>query len=161
MKTCDPIQQDWLSAESADFSCPVEVMRQTVNTSRPEVPLGVTLPLFVEPNQVEAPVVAVVPVASASERAQLQRQLKGAWVAATPPLKAVDPVLEHLNSAMHLAESLRGPAKKCSYRQKKSTGVLICQHLVAALKLADTPSDGAKSQSTRNVQVSHLTRHSS
>jgi hypothetical protein len=161
MKTCDPIQQDWLSEESAEFICTVEVMPQTVNTSKPEAPLGVTMPLFVEPNQVEAPVVAVVPVSSASERAQLRRQLKGAWVAATPPLKAVDPVLEHLNSAMHLAESLRGPAKKCSYRQKKSTGVLICQHLVAALKLADTPSDGAKSQSTRNVQVSHLTRHSS
>lgn len=161
MKTCDPIQQDWLSEQSADLSCTVEAMRQTVNTPKPEVPLGVTLPLFVEPSQLEAPVVAVVPVASASERAQLQRQLKGAWVAATPPLKAVDPVLEHLNSAMHLAESLRGPAKKCSYRQKKSTGVLICQHLVAALKLADSPSDGAKSQSTRNVQVSHLTRHSS
>jgi len=161
MKTCDPIQQDWLSEQSADLSCTVEAMRQTSNAPKPEVPLGVTLPLFVEPNQVEAAAVGVYRVAPAPERAQLQRQLKGAWVAATRPLKTVDPVLEHLNSAMHLAESLRGPAKKCSYRQRKSTGVLICRHLVAALKLADNPSDGAKSQSTQNVQVSHLTRYSS
>ena len=148
MKTCVPIQQDWLSEQSVYLSCTVEAMSQTVNAPKRAVALGVTLPLFVEPNQVEDVIVGVAP---ASERTQFQRQLKGAWVAATRPLEAVDPVLEHLNSAMHLAESLRGAAKKCSYRQRKSTGVLICQHLVAALKLADTPSDGAKSQLTQNV----------
>ena len=117
MKTCDPIQQDWLSEQSVYLSCTVEATRQTSDAPKPEVPPGVTLPLFVEPNQVEAAAVVVSRVAPAPERAQLQRQLEGAWVAATRPFKTVDPVLEHLNSAMHLAESLRGPAKKCSYRQ--------------------------------------------
>ena len=62
-------------------------------------------------------------------------------------------IAEHLSSAMALAESLQGRkagkgskrngiSAKPSYRQRKTTGVLICRHLVAALKLEVEGSKG-------------------
>ncbi len=159
----NPIQQDWLLEYRVDNCCDVEKIQLPANASESQTPLGITLPLFIESHQTDSPVVKGV------DRKQLQ-QLRGPAVAATRPRKGAnlessqggdtsrskgergglsrspDPVREHLDSAMHLAESLRGPAKKCSYRQRKTTGVLICQHLLAALKLADHDGDDANSQ---------------
>ena len=64
-------------------------------------------------------------------------------------------IAEHFSSAMALAESLidrknknlhrrKGTAGKLSYGQRKTTGVLICRHLVAALRLEVAQSEGAQ-----------------
>jgi hypothetical protein len=152
MEAHHPIQQDWISEPSlgANFDLNVcanvgaPMVLEPINAGQSDTPLGATLPLFSGPEQNKYPVI------EGTERNQLQRQLTGSWVRALQPLsdssasepganatEVADPVLQHLNSAMDLAHSLRSRSSKRSYRQRKSTGVLICQHLVAALKLAD------------------------
>ena len=152
MEKQQPIQQDWISERSlsANFGVNVcanvgsAVVLEPINAGQPDTPLGATLPLFSGPEHNKYPVI------EGTKRNQLQRQLTGSWVRALQPpsdpggselganaTEAADPVLQHLNSAMDLAHSLQSRLSKRTYRQRKSTGVLICQHLVAALKLAD------------------------
>lgn len=148
MDMYNPIQQDWLS-ELIDgvndrVNDDTSAVSDAANAVQSDTPFGATLPLFAEPEHNK------LPVAKGAERHQLHQQLRGSWVRAvgqsSNPSKlevyghateVADPVLEHLNSAMDLAYSLRTRSPKRSYRQSKTTGVLICQHLVAALKLTD------------------------
>ena len=135
----NPIQQDWLLEYRVDNCCDVEKIQLPANASESQTPLGITLPLFIDSHQTDSPVVAGV------DRKQLQ-QLRGPAVAATRPCKGaslessqgsdtsrskgerggvsgpVDPVLEHLDSAMHLAESLRGAAKNAHIGRGKLLG---------------------------------------
>ena len=152
METQQPIQQDWISERSLGANFGVNacanvgtaVVLAPINAGQLDTPLGATLPLFAGPEDNK------YPVFEGTKRNQLQRQLTGSWVRALQPpsdfggselganaTEAADPVLQHLNSAMDLAHSLQSRSSKRTYRQRKSTGVLICQHLVAALKLAD------------------------
>ena len=145
METGNPIQQDWLSEFLTGANDDTSEATDRGNTAQPNTPVGATLPLFAEPEQ------HALVVAKATGRDKLQRQLKGSWVGQVSQLGdsseseetgrhalgTTDPVLEHLNSAMDLAYSLRKRSPQRSYRQSKTAGVLICRHLVAALKLAD------------------------
>ena len=151
METGNPIQQDWLSECVIDVDDDTAATAATAataesgNATQSDTPLGATLPLFAEPEQ------HALVVAKATGREKLQRQLRGSWVKQAGhssnsreleeigrcALGAADPVLEHLNSAMDLAYSLRPRAPQLSKRLSKTAGVLICRHLVAALKLAD------------------------
>lgn len=145
METGNPIQQDWLSEFVIGVDEDLPRATDCGNAAKSHTPVGATLPLFADPEQ------HALVVAKATGRDKLQRQLRGSWVRQVGQsgnsreseeigrhaLGAADPVLEHLNSAMDLAYSLRTHSPQRSYRQSKTAGVLICQHLVAALKLAD------------------------
>ncbi len=140
-----PTQEDWLNEQS-----------DTVQ--KPTFERGFTLPLFAEEQ-------AVRPQAT-DVRQRLKQQLgkpESVRHVARRLHRNSDETLigdqeriaEHLSSAMALAESLQGrkagrggkrngTSAKQSYRQRKTTGVLICRHLVAALKLEVEGSKGAQ-----------------
>lgn len=138
-----PTQEDWLN------ELPDTVQKPTYES-------GCTLPLFAEEKPVR-------PQAT-DARQRLQQQLgkpESVRHVARRSHQNSDQTLigdqeriaEHLSSAMALAESLQGRkagkgskrngiSAKPSYRQRKTTGVLICRHLVAALKLEVEGSKG-------------------
>ena len=137
MKTDIPIQEDWLAPQS-DAASDL--------TAKQQMARGYTLPLYTE----EISVAKRVPETTARHR--LQRQLgrpqsNNNLAAARRSRRSntangeQEKVAEHLSSAMELAESLNGRSPRQSYRQRKTTGVLICRHLVAALKLEVAEAD--------------------
>lgn len=141
MKNAKPIQEDWLVQLSAE-GIPRAVCR--VNESAPSSPSvvegsGTDEHWRRNPSRQHLQQQLGMPQRLTHQAAR-QDSLWSNHEQTGPSARTTDErgvIASHLNCAMELAMSLQGPSVKRSYRERKTTGVLICRHLVAALKLED------------------------
>ena len=144
MKSAKPIQEDWLmqhSAESiAQTVCRVDKPASCLSMAAEDADTDVYRRRVASRQHLQQ---QLGKPKSFTDQAAIQGTLWGNSERTGQFARSTDErgrIATHLNSAMELAESLQGRSVKRSYRERKTTGVLICRHLVAALKLEDEES---------------------